>query len=232
MTVCSNCGAELSHAGQTFCPFCGAAQGSAQAADAPADSTTALERVAASERNRPAAAVATEATSFPSFEKSRDERDHTRRAMFIAVALASAVLVAGLIWLATRPRVQSLEPRLAGAIRPGSAEFAQFSDRLVLEFDADQNALRSERPLGDVVITMQPTVRNFTGRTINGLEIHARALDLAGQPVKERTVILIPDRQPVLEPNKTMTPTLMLEGIKKDNEPASLKMEITGVKFK
>ena len=152
--------------------------------------------------------------------------------MFVVVALVSAVLVAGLIWLATRPKAQSADPRLEGAIRPGSPEFAQFGDRLLLEFDADQNAFKAPRPLGDVVITMQPTVRNFTGRTINGLELRATALDLAGQTIKERTVIIIPERQAELGPNKTMTPTILLEGIKSDNEPASLKMEITGVRFK
>jgi hypothetical protein len=152
--------------------------------------------------------------------------------MFVVVALASAVLVAGLIWLATRPSARSAEPRLAGAIRPGSSEFAQFGDRLILEFDPDQNATKAPRPLGDVVITMQPTVRNFTGRTINGLEVRAWALDLSGQTIKERTIILIPERQAELGANKTMSPTILLEGIKSDNEPANLKMEITGVKFK
>ncbi len=236
--VCNNCGEELD-AGQTFCPFCGNSQGLERTQDTrtqtATETSTALQHIGNSEGLSPATAGNLEraqTASFSSFEKSKDEADTTRRKMFIIIALASAVLVAGLIWLATRPRVQNADPRLEGAIRPGSTEFAQFADRLILEFDADQNAVTSERAIGDVVITMLPTVRNFTGRTINGLELRAVGFDLSKQIIKERHFIVIPSRQPTLETNRTMMPSLTFEGIKKDNVPASLKVEITGVKFK
>ncbi len=165
-------------------------------------------------------------------EKSLEEKDTSRRTIFIIGALGSALLVAGLVYLATRPAARTGEARLEGAMRPDSQEFAPFRERLLVEFNADENATQAARPLGDVVIQMNPTVRNFTGRTIDGLELHAIGLDLSGNVVKERYIIAVPTRQPELAPNKTLTVPITFEGIKKDNVPASLKVELSGVKFK
>jgi hypothetical protein len=165
-------------------------------------------------------------------EKSVEEKDTTRRTIFIIVALGSALLVAGLVYLATRPATRTGEQRLQGALRPDSKEFEPFRERLLVEFNADEDATQSERPLGDVVIRMEPVVRNFTGRTINGLELHAVGLDLSGNVVKERYVVAVPTSQPELATNKTLDVPIIFEGIKKDNVPASLKVELSGVRFK
>lgn len=160
-------------------------------------------------------------------EKSAAERDTSRRTIFIVVAVASALLVAGLVYLATRPRAQTVEPRLEGAVRPGSPEFDQLRDKLLVEFVADDDAGQSERALGDVVIRMNPTVRNFTGRTVTGLELKATGYDISKQPVKSRTVV----RQVTIEPNKALVVPITFDGIQKDNVPASLAVELTGVRF-
>ena len=165
-------------------------------------------------------------------EKNVDETDGTRRTIFIVVACVSALLVAGLVYLATRPAARTGDARLQDAMRPDSPDFAPFRDRLLIDFNADDDATQADRPLGDVVIRMNPTVRNFTGRTINGLELHATGLDLQGQPIKERYIIAVPSRQPELATNKTLTVPITMEGFKKDNVPASLKVELSGVRFR
>jgi len=161
-------------------------------------------------------------------EKSAAEKDTSRRTIFIIVGLGSALLVAGLVYIATRPRAQATEPRLEGAVRPGAPEFDQLGDKLLVEFVADDDAVQSERALGDVVITMNPTVRNFTGRTITGLELRGTGYDLGKQPVKAKTVV----REVALEPNKAMTVPITIEGIQKGNVPASLDVKLTGVRFR
>ncbi|HEV2707157.1 MAG TPA: zinc ribbon domain-containing protein [Pyrinomonadaceae bacterium] len=240
--VCRNCAEELSE-GQTFCPYCGAAQNDVAEAQRPtstaanaADTSTALQRVESEDTDRwveeAAARRSAPPASFSTFERRDGEMRGSRLKLFLAIGIASAVLVAGLAYLVTRPRAQSTDPRLADALRPGSPEFEQYRERLVLEFDADQNAMTHERALGDVVVTMEPVVRNFTGRVVTGLELRATGLDLSNQVIKERTFVVIPDRQPPLEPNRTTTPMLRFEGVKKDNIPASLKVEITGFKLR
>ena len=67
---------------------------------------------------------------------------------------------------------------------------------------------------------------------MNGLEIRAVVVDGNNQPVKERTVLIVPSRQPELPPNKTMNVSIMLEGFKETDYRANIKMEVAGLKFK
>ena len=162
-----------------------------------------------------------------SFEPRKEEADGSRRVIFIAVAIVAALLVAGLAYMATRPAARPGEERLEGAIRPGSAEFPA-PDRLVVEFDPDQDATIGANALGNFVVTMKPTVRNFTGRTVSGLEFHVAGLDLSGKVIRERTYVTTEE----IEPNKIATPVIGLN-FPPDNKPAQLaRPELTGVRFK
>ena len=57
-------------------------------------------------------------------------------------------------------------------------------------------------------------------------------VDYAGKAVKEKTVIVIPTRQPELAPNKTLPVQVMLEGMKETDPRANIKMEVTAFRFK
>lgn len=160
-------------------------------------------------------------------EKNAAEVDGTRRAIFIAVALISALLIAGVVYFATRPSTQTAEPRLEGAIRPGTPEFDAIRERVVVDFTPDDSD-QGTRALGDVMITMRPKIRNLSGRTISAIELRGEGLDLSDVVVKGRTVV----RQVEIEPNKTLTVPMVLEGIKPDAVPAKLQVKLTGIKFK
>ena len=161
------------------------------------------------------------------------ETDNSRRTILIIVVAISVLLIAGLIYLATRPEksggASEQQQRLEGGLRAGSPEFEQYRDRIRLD---KPEAVESVRPVGDIWMRLTTTVRNFTGRTINGLEVYAAVVDLQGKPVKERTVIVIPARQPELENNQTLEVPVVLEGMKKEDDRANIKMEVTAVRFK
>ena len=166
-----------------------------------------------------------------------DADDASRRKIFIIVAIVSALLIAALVFWATRSGSNDAnqQPRLAGAIRSDAPEFAQIRERLIVDFDPNQNAFESTRPVGDIVMTLRPKVRNFTGRTISGLELLATVVDLAGNPVRQRTKIAVPNAETgltELENNKVLEPTILMEGFKKDDVRANVKIEVTGVRFK
>jgi hypothetical protein len=164
-----------------------------------------------------------------------DAADDSRRKIFIITAIASALVVALLVFWAMRSPSNGAgqQPQLAGALRAGSPEFAQAHERIVIDFNADDDAFESTRAVGDIVMTMRPKVRNFTGRTLNGLELQATVVDLDNNPVRQRTVIAVPtDRQPELEHNKVMEVPIMMEGFKKEDVRANIRIEVTGVKFK
>lgn len=161
------------------------------------------------------------------FEPRKEEADGTRRMIFIVVAVIAAILLAALAYMATRPASRPGEARLEGAIRPGSPEFPA-ADRLIVEFNPDEDASIGANALGNYVVTMKPTVRNFTGRTISGLEFHVAGLDASGKVIRESTFIKTEE----IEPNKIATPAIGIN-FPSDNKPARLaKPELTGVRFK
>lgn len=206
MTRCQHCGREVED-GRAVCPHCGKDAG-------PGGESSEGRRVTA--------------PAVPGFGVGgKGEPDKSRRAIFIAVALASAVLVAGLVWLATRPSTRTDDPRLAGALRPGSPEFEQIRDRLVVEFNPDENADIGPTALGPYAVILKPTVRNFTGRTVSGLEFHAAGLDLGKEVIRERTFVW--ERE--IEPNKISVVSFSIN-FPQDRRPASLKLDLTGVTFK
>jgi hypothetical protein len=45
-------------------------------------------------------------------------------------------------------------------------------------------------------------------------------------------VVVIPTRQAELGPNKTMTVSVMLEGMSDTDDRANIRMQVTGFKFK
>jgi hypothetical protein len=202
---CQHCGREVED-GRALCPHCGKATGPG---------------VEGAPESRATAPV-------PGFGTGgKEEADKSRRTIFMVVALASAVLVAGLVWLATRPSTRTDDPRLANALRPGSPEFEQIRDRLVVEFNPDEDASIGPTALGTYSVTMKPTVRNFTGRTVSGLEFHAAGLDIAREVIRERTFVW----QQEIEPNKISSVPISIN-FPQDNRPASLKLDLTGVTFK
>ena len=166
-----------------------------------------------------------------STERKIDEADDSRRTIFIVVGIASAILVAGFLYWMTRPGATTGTgpQRLEGALRAGSPEFEQYKSKIVLD---KPEATEATRPIGDIVMTLQTTVRNFTGRTITGLEMRAAVVDLQGQPVKERTVIIIPNRQTELEPNRALLVPIVIDGMSKEADRANIVMEVAAIKVR
>ena len=152
--------------------------------------------------------------------------DKSRRTLIIVFAIVAAVLIGGFFYLLLRKTVAPTPPAtLQGAIRPGSADWDKYNKLIVLD---EQEADEAKRALGDTVMSLHATVRNLTGRTINGLEIKGAVVDHDGRSVKERTIVVIPGRQAELEPNKTMKVAVMLEGFSDSDDRANIKLEVTG----
>ena len=157
--------------------------------------------------------------------------DKSPRAIIIAVAVVAAVLIGVVFYVLMRKSMRDSPPlRLDNAIRAGSPDFEKYQKLIARD---DPEADESPRALGDIVMTLHTTVRNFTGRTITGLEVHAAVVDHQNQPVKERTVVVLPNSERgELEPNKTMFVGVRLEGMTETDDRANIKMEVVGFRFK
>ncbi len=169
-------------------------------------------------------------------KESVEGGDATRRKVFIAVGLLTAIIIALMVYWATRPRTPNntrTELHLENALRAGSPEFEQLRQKLVVEFVPDNDAFESTSALGGLSMTMRPKVRNFTGRTLGGLELQATVVDLEGQPVQSRAYVFPrPGQAFELENNKVFEPLLVMEGFKKEQVRANIRVEVTGLTVK
>ena len=141
-----------------------------------------------------------------------------------------ALIVAGMHYVAmTKPYVKHYSaPYLEKALRPGELAFEQVREQIEV---AQLIGTESMQPLNSLTVDLTATVTNGTGRTINGLEMRGAILDGHKSTVGERTVVIIPARQTVLEPGEAISVRILLEGISKDSERAHPVMEVTGIRF-
>jgi hypothetical protein len=169
-----------------------------------------------------------------SIEENAAAKDTSRRTIFVVLGIVTGLLLGGIIYMAKRPDTGATnqQPRLEGALRAGSPDFEKYRDLIKLEKpDADEGT----RAIGDIVMTLRTTVRNFTGRTISGLEMRASVVDLSNKPVKERTAIVVPNSGrgiTELDNNKTMPVGIIVEGMSKADVRANIHMEVTAIRFK
>jgi flagellar basal body-associated protein FliL len=163
-------------------------------------------------------------------EPQIDDTDGSRRTIIIVVAVVAAIAIATLFYLLMRATGGgAVEPTLEGAIRAGAPEFTQYASKIVVD---KPEASESKRALGDIVMNLQSTVHNFTGRTLTGLEVKGMVVDHQGKPVNEKTVVVIPTRQADLENNRGIPVQVRLEGMTDKDDRADIRMEVTAFKLK
>jgi hypothetical protein len=165
-------------------------------------------------------------------ERDINEPNRTTRTIYLIVGIASILLIAAIVYIAKRPGATPVEQaKLEGAFRPGSPEF----EKDVARINVDKpEATEGARAIGDIQMRLVTTVRNFTGKTITGLEMRGAVVDIEGNTVKERTVIVVPNSArgiQELKPNKTLEVPIVLEGMSKEADRANIKMEVTAFRF-
>lgn len=152
--------------------------------------------------------------------------------VLLAAAVTALIVLAtaGLLRLSIAPGRErpAAERRLEGAMRPETPGFEQLGGRVVVE---RVMATEAPRALGDLVVELEGTVRNTTGRTISGLEVRGAVLDARRSPLRERTVVVVPARQAALEPGEAINVRIPLEGVGPGEERAAALLEVTGVRF-
>ena len=161
--------------------------------------------------------------------------EKSRTVIIIVVAAIAAVIIGGVFyWLMRKSAAPAPPASLQGAVRPGSPDWDKYSKLIVLDDPPDCPeegsrfcAYESKRGLGDTQMTLRALVRNLTGRTITGLEVTAAVVDHQGQPVKQRTRIVLPSGSE-LAPNKTSPISVILDGFSDSDDRANVSMQVSG----
>jgi hypothetical protein len=147
----------------------------------------------------------------------------------VAAAVVAVLLLVALLSLqpsATQDEREALE----GAYREGSSEFQTYTKKIVAQTDFDQT---TKSPVGTGTIMMQigGIIRNFTGKTLIGLEIKVGVVDTFGNVLKEKTQIVIPRQQrEKLDNNQTMPVRVTIEGFDPKADLANIRWKVTAIK--
>jgi hypothetical protein len=141
-----------------------------------------------------------------------------------------AMFTAGLYYaVVTNADVRSYaEPRLEGALHPGQSEFEESRRQIAIE---ELVGTEKVHPFDTLAVAMTATVRNNTGRDISGLELRGAILDSKSSSVRERTVVIIPRQQRLLESGEGINTRILLDGIDKDSDRSQLVLEVTAIRF-
>jgi hypothetical protein len=140
------------------------------------------------------------------------------------------VAVAGLlIWLLTSPSQQRQQlPQLQGALREG-AQFEELKKKIVVEREVDYTT-ETKNIAGNLQVNIAGMVRNFTGKTITGLEVVGSVVNKDGIVVREKAAVVVPVLQEQIAPNKTLPIRVSVDGFEEKDDRADIRWRISAIK--
>lgn len=147
-----------------------------------------------------------------------------------AITALLAISTAGLYYVATPQSdvTAYAEPRLEGALQAGQPEFEEFRRHIAID---QLVGTEKVHPFNSLAVALTATVRNNTGRSISGMELRGAILDRNNASVRERTVVVIPQRQTILESGEAINTRILLDDIDRDADRARLVLEVTAIRF-
>ncbi len=153
---------------------------------------------------------------------------------FLAAIVIAVLVVAGgvgLIWKFQPSMEEQKKEVLEGAFREGSPEFATMMRRIIAETDPDKTW---ESPLGTgyLMMNIAGRIKNFSDKTLTGLEVQVSVIDQFGKTVKDKRVIVVPTQQATLEPQGVMDVVVRIDGFNKDDDRARIRWLVTAIKVK
>jgi hypothetical protein len=167
-----------------------------------------------------------------SLENFNKKPEKGSKAAFWAVAVIGILIVAGIIaFLFTRPTTREYQQQMIeGALREGP-EFDAINKRIAVENDEGKTS-QSPTAMGTIQMSIWGRIRNLsTDKTITGLEVKVMVVDLSEKPVKEKTVIVIPQQQATLGPAEVMPVHIIMDGFQPTDNRANIHWKVTAIKL-
>lgn len=151
--------------------------------------------------------------------------------IFIVAFIVAAGAVGGALWLISlQPSMEEqIKQGIEGAVRPGSPEFEALTKRIVIQTDADRT-MESPIGLGTIVMSIAGQIKNLSDKTITGLEINVSVIDTFGKPIKDKTLIVVPNQYQRLQPNEVADVVVRIDGFDPDADRANIRWKVTAIK--
>lgn len=161
----------------------------------------------------------------------KPNKDKGSNKILIAALTAAILAVLAIVALvAFKPApVQVEQQTLESAFREGSPEFQNYTKKIAAQ--TDENATTSSpTAMGTKMMSIGGIIRNFTGKTLTGLELKVTVVDTFNNPLKEKTIIVIPKQYETLDNNQTMAVRVNIDGFALDADLANIRWKVTAIK--
>lgn len=165
-----------------------------------------------------------------SFLQEPNKEKGSKKILVVALTAAVLAVLAIIALLSLKPsQVQVEQQTLEGAFREGSPEFQNYTRKIAAQ--TDENATtKSPTAMGAMSMSIGGTIRNFTGKSLIGLELKVTVVDTFNNPIKDRTLIVIPNQREKLENNQTMPVRVLIDGMPLDADLANIRWKVTAIK--
>ena len=150
--------------------------------------------------------------------------------LFWAVMVIGILIFGGLAaYFLSQPTPAPQEVKLQNAVREGSPEFENLKSR-VLVLEQRDLGTQTQSAAGGIEMRLPAVVKNFSGKTLTGLEVVASVVDDSEKVIKEKTVIVIPTQVLPIENNKSALVIVNIGGFNQKDNRANFKFRVTGIK--
>lgn len=163
----------------------------------------------------------------PEPEQTIEEK---RSRIVLWMGVAAAVLIVAVIVLLLRARPQN-EPVIEHALRAGAAEFDAYKGKVEIEMI---ETIVHPNMVGMAQHDIRARLHNRGDRTLTGIEVLGKMIDLEDKPIKEEIRYPIPrTRQEPLKPGESMNFNLKLDRPGKFTEEMvkDHAIELRGLRF-
>lgn len=163
------------------------------------------------------------------FEEQGKEKG-SKKILLLAAGAAVLAVIALIGLISLKPSQTVVEKDyLQGAFREDSPEFQTLTKKIVAQTVEDASTT-SMTGMGTRMMSIGGTIRNFSGKTLTGLELKVNVVDTFNNNIKERTIIVIPTQQETLENNQVMPVRVNVEGIDPKADIANVHWKVTAIK--
>ncbi len=126
---------------------------------------------------------------------------------------------------------QEKQAILENAFREGSPEFENYTKEIIISTNTD-GLIEKYTGLGDIIMEINGRIRNKGDKTLNGLEVSVGMVNLQNEMIKDRKVLVIPNKYPELKPGEVIDVKVDVPGFSQDDNRANARWKVTAIKFK
>ncbi len=164
-----------------------------------------------------------------SLMQENKEKQSTPKLFWIVMVIGIMVFGGLVAYFLSQPTPVVQEVKLQNAVREGSSEFEALKSR-VLILEQPDLSMESQNAAGGITMTLRGVVKNFSGKTLTGLEVVASVVDDKGKVIKDKTAILIPTQVAAVENNKSLLVNVDIAGFSPKDNRANFKFRVTAIK--